>query len=100
MVQPVFCIVDTGSCLSENQTYTSLVTGHGPDWTEGFLGLYRPKYVFTKLEADLLDQTWTMDIYSKLTVYTSRFPCCVLLALSWNTANKNPNTDKLSKAIN
>ena len=26
-VQPVFCIVDTGSCLSENQTYTSLVVG-------------------------------------------------------------------------
>ena len=25
----------------------------------------------------------------------SRFPCCVLLALSWNT-NENPSTDKLS----
>ena len=24
----------------------------------------------------------------------SRFLCCVLLALSWNTANKKPNTDK------
>ena len=30
----------------------------------------------------------------------SRFPCCVLLALSWNTTNENPSTDKLSKAIN
>ena len=29
----------------------------------------------------------------------SRFPCCVLLALSWNT-NENPSTDKLSRAIN
>ena len=29
----------------------------------------------------------------------SRFPCCVLLALSWNTTNENPSTDKLSKAI-
>ena len=28
-------------------------------------------------------------------VYLSRFPCCVLLALSWNT-NENPRTDKLS----
>ena len=33
-------------------------------------------------------------------VYLSRFPCCVLLALSWNT-NENPRTDKLimSRAI-
>ena len=30
----------------------------------------------------------------------SRFPCCVLLALSWNTTNENPSTDKLSRAIN
>ena len=30
---------------------------------------------------------------------SSRFPCCVLLALSWNT-NENPSTDKLSRAIN
>ena len=29
----------------------------------------------------------------------SRFPYCVLLALSWNT-NENPSTDKLSRAIN
>ena len=29
----------------------------------------------------------------------SRSPCCVLLALSWNT-NENPSTDKLSRAIN
>ena len=29
----------------------------------------------------------------------SRFPCCVLLGLSWNT-NENPSTDKLSRAIN
>ena len=29
----------------------------------------------------------------------SRFPCCVLLALSWNT-NENPSTDKLSRAVN
>ena len=29
----------------------------------------------------------------------SRFPCCVLLALSLNT-NENPSTDKLSRAIN
>ena len=33
---------------------------------------------------------------------TSRFPCCVLLALSWNTneTNENPSVDKLSRAIN
>ena len=30
----------------------------------------------------------------------SRFPCCVLLALSWNTTNGNPSTEKLSLAIN
>ena len=29
----------------------------------------------------------------------NRFPCCVLLALSWN-ANENPSTEKLSRAIN
>ena len=29
----------------------------------------------------------------------SRFPCCVLLALSQNT-NENPSTDRLSRAIN
>ena len=29
---------------------------------------------------------------------SSRFPCCVLLALSWNT-NENPITDKLRRAI-
>ena len=27
------------------------------------------------------------------------FPDCVITALSWNT-NENPNTDKLSRAIN
>ena len=33
---------------------------------------------------------------------SSRFPCCVLLVLSWNTneTNENPSTDKLSRAIN
>ena len=30
---------------------------------------------------------------------SSRFPCCVLLVLSWAT-NENPSTDKLSRAIN
>ena len=30
---------------------------------------------------------------------SSRFPCCVLLVLSWDT-NENPSTDKLSRAIN
>ena len=32
--------------------------------------------------------------------FGSRFPWCVLLALSWNTTNENPSTDKLSRAIN
>ena len=32
-------------------------------------------------------------------IQPSRFPYCVLLALSWNT-NENPSTDKLSRAIN
>ena len=32
-------------------------------------------------------------------ITSSRFPICVLLALSWNT-NENPSTDKLSRAIN
>ena len=31
--------------------------------------------------------------------WCSRFPCRVLLVLSWNT-NENPSTDKLSRAIN
>ena len=30
----------------------------------------------------------------------SRYPCCVLLALSWNTTNEYPSTNKLSRAIN
>ena len=30
----------------------------------------------------------------------SRFPCCVLLVLSWNTTNENPSAEKLSRAIN
>ena len=30
----------------------------------------------------------------------SRSPCCVLLALSWNTTNEYPSTVKLSRAIN
>ena len=30
----------------------------------------------------------------------SRFPCCVLLALSGNTTNENPSIDKLSRAFN
>ena len=32
--------------------------------------------------------------------FSSRSPCCVLLALSWNTTNENPNTDMSSRAIN
>ena len=32
--------------------------------------------------------------------HLSRSPCCVLLALSWNTTNENPSTDRLSRAIN
>ena len=31
---------------------------------------------------------------------TSRSPCCVLKALSWNTTNEYLSTDKLSRAIN
>ena len=31
---------------------------------------------------------------------TSRSPCCVLIALSWNTTNEYLSTDKLSRAIN
>ena len=31
--------------------------------------------------------------------WASRFPCCDLFVLSWNT-NENPSTDKLSRAIN
>ena len=34
-----------------------------------------------------------------LAMTISRFPSCVLLALSWNT-NENPSTDKLSLATN
>ena len=44
----------------------------------------------------LLRQTWWNS-----EVKSSRSPCCVLLALSWNTTtNENPSTDKLSRAIN
>ena len=40
-----------------------------------------------------------------ISILTSRFPCCVLLTLSWkttneNTTNENRSTDKLSRAIN
>ena len=34
-----------------------------------------------------------------ISLVSSRSPCRVLLALSWNT-NENPSTDKLSRAIN
>ena len=34
-----------------------------------------------------------------LPLVDSKFSCCVLLALSWNT-NENLSTDKLSRAIN
>ena len=45
-----------------------------------------------------------MYLWRELRLYgfmgrSSRFPCCVLLVLSWNT-NENPSTDKLSRAIN
>ena len=39
------------------------------------------------------------DIFIECQFFSSRFPCCVLLALSWNT-NENPSTNKLSRAIN
>ena len=29
----------------------------------------------------------------------SRFPCCVLLALSWNTTNENPSTDIVEQQL-
>ena len=41
----------------------------------------------------------TVCTYWYMYVCTLRSPCCVLLALSWNT-NENPSTDKLSTAIN
>ena len=40
-----------------------------------------------------------MIIFHRVPLESSRFPCCVLLALSWNTTNENPSTDKLSRAI-
>ena len=39
-------------------------------------------------------------LLSTVTIEASRFPCGVLLVLSWNTTNENPITDKLSWAIN
>ena len=39
------------------------------------------------------------QVYCAYLLLHSRFPCCVLLVLSWNT-NENPSTDKLSRAIN
>ena len=43
-------------------------------------------------------QTWHKPDFVNI---ASRFPYCVLLALSWNTTtNENPSTDKLSRAIN
>ena len=40
------------------------------------------------------------DSTNSTRILSSRSPCCVLLALSWNTTNENPSTDKLSRAIN
>ena len=37
---------------------------------------------------------------SEREILSSRFPSCVLLALSWNTTNENPSADKLSRALN
>ena len=37
---------------------------------------------------------------SLILLFTIRFSCCVLLALSWNTTNENPSTDKLSREGN
>ena len=36
----------------------------------------------------------------KLWLWISRFPCSVLLTLSWNTKDENPSIDKLNRAIN
>ena len=33
-------------------------------------------------------------------LHSSRFPCCVLLVLSWSTTNVKTSTDKLSRVIN
>ena len=43
---------------------------------------------------------WALCPVGRAYGYSSptRFPCCVLLALSWNTTNENPSTDKLSRA--
>ena len=49
--------------------------------------------------ARLLDEE-KKDFPWQSVIFASRFPCCVLLALSWNTTNENPSTDKLSRAIN
>ena len=32
--------------------------------------------------------------------FQADFPAAFFLALLWNTLNENPNTDKLSRAIN
>ena len=52
---------------------------------------------FSECTTPLLSTNTKKD---KIIISTSRFPCCVLLALSWNTTNENPSTDKLSRAIN
>ena len=70
--------------------------------TIGFLVDYLQIYIID------IDSIYNSDLRDSITkskdrgggrVMHSRFPCCVLLALSWNT-NANSSTDKLSRAIN
>ena len=52
------------------------------------------------VQVELLHGVASVKGTFKGTIESSRSPCCVLLALSWNTTNENPSTDKLSRAIN
>ena len=45
---------------------------------------------------DVLLRKWFLWSIARI---TSRFPCYILLTLSWNTTNENPSTDKVSRAI-
>ena len=61
------------------------------------LGLRCPSFTYSHLSETCCSPSRTM----KRGIQCSRFPCCVPLALSWNTnENENPSTDKLSTALN
>ena len=72
-----------------------LLRSRKPSWTDGWLDLV----IIPTPDIHVL-QIPRPHLLSTVTIEASRFPCGVLLVLSWNTTTvENPNTDKLSRAI-